>query len=269
MLSRQDNRVSILIDAAITGREKVQQYQHLGNSRYKSDGSLITDADIASEDVITEFLKHVWPDVPILSEEDGKTDIDITHGDWFIVDPLDGTTNFSRNIRLSSVSIAYVVNGEPQAGIVMPIYDEHYYVAVKNKGSEIVNIKDGSNKSLKCINRPLEKSILSITCDQNNDESRKQWWKWMQILKPPVCFRLRIVESAALELCWLAEGKIDGYMHPSDKPWDVAAAELIIREAGATVYGINLDTWSLANNGILAFNPSVADAVLSLIRNTE
>lgn len=80
-------------------------------------------------------------------------------------------------------------------------------------------------------------------------------------LRPPTCFRVQDFESAALTLCWLAEGRIDAYLNPSDKAWDIAAGALIAREAGATVLGVTGQTWDLRRCGVVACAPGLADAI--------
>ena len=86
---------------------------------------------------------------------------------------------------------------------------------------------------------PLQESVLCVTCDYSVPAGREEWWQWLEKLRPPTCYRLRMFQFSALELCLLAEGKIDGYLHPTDKPWDMAAAGLIVQEAGGKVFNID------------------------------
>ncbi|MBN2317098.1 MAG: hypothetical protein JXM79_24440, partial [Sedimentisphaerales bacterium] len=111
---------------------------------------------------------------------------------------------------------------------------------------------------------PLEESILCVTCDYSVPSGRETWWQWLEKLRPPTCFRLRLFQSSALELCLLAEGKIDGYLHPTDNPWDMAAAGLIVQEAGGQVFGVDGGAWSVNKNGIIAVTPAITN-VLSII----
>ena len=87
-------------------------------------------------------------------------------------------------------------------------------------------------------------------------------------MRPPTCFRLRMFQSSALELCLLAEGKIDGYLHPTDKPWDMAAAGLIVQEAGGRVFGIDGGPWSANSEGIIAVSPAIM-SLLSIVLNAD
>ena len=258
--------IELLIRAAGRGRQIIRQYaenKKPAKSRKKIDGSLLTKADLASQKAICGFLSNNLPGVPILSEESADLKTDISKGQWLIIDPLDGTTNFTRRIPFYSITIAYVVDGIPYAGVVMPAARDYCYAAVKDSFAAMID-DDFNRIPIRCKNRPLEESVLCVTCDHSNPAGREKWWQWMDKLRPPICFRLRIIESSALELCLLAEGKIDGYLHPTDKPWDMGAAGLIVQEAGGKVFDIDGGPWSLNSEGIIAVSPAITD-LLSMI----
>ncbi|MBN2315264.1 MAG: inositol monophosphatase family protein, partial [Sedimentisphaerales bacterium] len=226
--------IDLLIAAARQGRQKIREYvagTKKAKPSKKRDGSLLTETDLASQDVICSFLNRNLPGIPILSEETRRDGTDISTGQWLVIDPLDGTTNFTRGIPFYSVTIAYMEDGIPQAGIVMPVAQDYCYAAVKNSFAVIID-DDFHRTPIRCTSRPLEESILCVTCDYSVPSGRETWWQWLDKLRPPTCFRLRLFQSSALELCLLAEGKIDGYLHPTDNPWDMAAAGLIVQEAG-------------------------------------
>jgi myo-inositol-1(or 4)-monophosphatase len=257
--------IELLIQAAGQGRKIIRQYAEKKPTKpgKKNDGSLLTKADLASQKAICDFLSRNLPGIPILSEESVDSKMDISKGRWLIIDPLDGTTNYTRRIPFYSITIAYVVDGIPQAGVVMPPARDYCYAAVKDSIAAIID--DNFNKTtIRCKNRPLKESVLCVTCDHSNPAGREKWWQWMDKLRPPTCFRLRIIESSALELCLLAEGKIDGYLHPTDKPWDMGAAGLIVRQAGGKIFDIDGGPWSINNEGIIAVSPAMTN-ILSTI----
>ena len=251
--------IELLIRAADEGRRTIRHYAANGNPAKpgtKEDGSLLTEADLVSQKAICGFFSRNLPGIPILSEETTDYQIDISTGQWLVVDPLDGTTNFTRGIPFYSVTIAYVLDGTPRAGVVMPVARDYCYAAVKDDFAALVD--DHFNRiPIRCKKRPLEESVLCVTCDYSNPAGREKWWQWMDKLRPPTCFRLRIIESSALELCLLAEGKIDGYLHPSDKPWDMAAAGPIVQEAGGRVFAIDGGPWLVNSEGIIAVSPAI------------
>ena len=265
-----DGMIERLIAAAKQGRRVIRDYaadvrdKKLGK---KHDGSLLTEADLASQEVICSFLNQHFPGIPILSEETSVDRTDIRTGQWLVVDPLDGTTNFTRGILFYSITVAYLENGYPQAGVVMPSAQDYCYAAVKDRFAAIID-DDFHRTPIQCKSRPLEESIVCVTCDYSVPAGREKWWEWMDKLKPPTCFRLRILQSSALELCLLAEGKIDGYLHPTDKPWDMAAAGLIVQEAGGKVFGVDGGPWSANRDGIIAVSPAITD-LLSIVLNTD
>ncbi|MFB0554410.1 MAG: inositol monophosphatase [Phycisphaerae bacterium] len=261
-----DSIIELLIRAAGKGRRIVRHYaanENLTKAGKKDDGSLLTEADIASQKAICGYLSKNLSGIPIVSEETTDYQTDISTGQWLVVDPLDGTTNFSRGIPFYSVTIAYVVDGTHRAGFVMPITQDYCYAAVKDDFAALVDEKF-NRIPIQCKNRPLEESVLCVTCDYSNPAGREKWWQWMDKLRPPTCFGLRIIESSALELCLLAEGKIDGYLHPTDKPWDMAAAGLIVQEAGGKIFDIDGGPWSVNSEGIIAVSPTIT-ALLAII----
>jgi myo-inositol-1(or 4)-monophosphatase len=258
-----------LIEAACAGRDAIIRTSRgagLRNAEQKADGSLLTQADLASHDAIFAALARAFPNVPVLSEEGQAGRPDLLRGQWLVVDPLDGTTNFSRGIPFYSATIAYVIDGQPEAGVVLPVTDNVCYAAARGAPSERIDLATGERAALRCVGRPLNQSVLSITCDQVDAAARERWWRWMAALRPPTCFRLRLMEASALELCWLAAGRTDGYLHTNDKPWDMAAAGLIARQAGATLLSVDFSPWSLDACGVIAATPAIADAVVDGLR---
>jgi len=231
------------------------------SAREKSDGGLVTKADMAASEAIIEAANHVFRTIPVHSEERQVSDW-LSYDEALVVDPLDGTTNFVHGLPFSSVSVALVRGGVPIAGVVAPL-SGGWYFAAKGSGSYF-GPAAGETKGAKRLRyavRPLNRAVLNVSCDQNDEVSRHNWWDWLTRLRPPICFRLRIIESAAMELCWLASGHIDGYLHPSDKPWDLAAGALIAAEAGVELFSPLLTPWELSTPGIIALTPRIAPMV--------
>ena len=254
--------VEILLNAALSGLEIIQKNLYTQvDARKKDDGSLVSSTDLLANEEIISILEEAFPGVPIHSEEKPYSG-SLKDGAIIVVDPLDGTTNFTRAISLCSVSIALLEYGDPKIGVVTPLAGEMYF-AEKGKGSFSMHSPGdiGYAKRLQCAKRPLSDAILSVSADFNDQLSREIWWKWMERLKPPTCYRLRILESAAIELCWVASGKIDGYLHPTDKPWDTAAGALISAEAGVQLKGPELQQWSIIQEGIVAASESIIKSI--------
>jgi 3'(2'), 5'-bisphosphate nucleotidase/myo-inositol-1(or 4)-monophosphatase len=261
-----EDTIERLMTAARQGRRIIREYaKNAGDTKpgKKRDGSLLTQADLASQEAVCSFLHRNLPGIPILSEETSVDPEDISTGQWLVVDPLDGTTNFTRGIPFYSITIAYIENGSPQAGVVMPAAQDYCYAAVKDRFAAIID-DDLDRTPIRCKSRPLKESVLCVTCDYSVPAGREKWWQWLEKLRPPTCYRLRMFQSSALELCLLAEGKIDGYLHPTDKPWDMVAAGLIVQEAGGKVFNIDGGPWSVSTDGIIAVSVGLTN-VLSII----
>jgi myo-inositol-1(or 4)-monophosphatase len=232
-MAHEDELVRVLMTAARAGAVRIREfYDHRGEARAKPDGSLITEADEASDEAIQACLRAELGSVVIISEEGGMT----TRGNSdraIFVDPLDGTTNFSRSSPSWSVSIGAVEFGAAVAGVVIQPERGIEYWATRDGGT--FRRANGVVSGLRREPMAVGRSILSCGCDQGDDRSRDLWKDWMARLAPPFSYRVRVLECAALELCWVAEGGIDGYLHPTDHPWDMSAGGLIAREAGAEV----------------------------------
>ena len=187
-----------------------------------------------------------------------------------VIDPLDGTTNFSRGIPLYSVSIALLKSGSPSVSVVRHVSTGVIYAALKGKGAW----KISNSKWFRLIRRKqtLKQAILSLSCNMGDAASRAKWIEWQRLLLPPVCFRLRLIESASLELCWVAEGLTDGYIHPTDQPWDMCAGGLIVSETGGIVLGPDGDIWRPLRRGIVAVAPGLRvdiERILGLVQEKQ
>jgi fructose-1,6-bisphosphatase/inositol monophosphatase family enzyme len=260
--------LAALVKVAASGVDAIVRAAGQRTARHKEDGSLLTEADLWSNEAILKAAAAELPGVPVHSEETPLPSWRVER-QVLVVDPLDGTTNFSRGLGLSSVSAAVIVEGRPHAAVVAPLTGGCYF-ATQGGSSFYARSMDSWRTAdrIRCQARALRDSVLHVACDQGNEESRRVWWRWLTALRPPTCFRLRIVESAALELCWLAAGRVDGYLHPSDQAWDVAAGALIAAEAGAAVRSAAFGDWDIAQRGIAALTPGILEEVRRLTGGT-
>lgn len=218
----------------------------------------VTDADYAAQNLIVERVREAFPDHGFLAEEDDATLSDDSEYVW-IIDPVDGTTNYSRHIPFFCVSIGIAKNGSPIVGVIYdPVRDELFW-ATKGGGAFI----NGKPISVSKID-DLANAIVA------HDWSRSPAMRdvIMDMLARLVhqTRSIRVIGSAAIALCWVANGRLDAYFNPALSAWDVAAGQLILEEAGGTLSGFNnepfaLDdpnSWSLATNRLIhtSFNPS-------------
>lgn len=189
--------------------------------REKGRGDLVTAADLASESLIIERVKHAFPRASILAEESGNTDG--TSETRFIVDPIDGTTNFANRYPMFCVSIGYESQGALVAGaIYAPALDELFSA----------EIGCGATLNGTAINvRPATRLADSLLCTGFSQKTFARNEPYFRSIYPK-CRGVRHDGSAALNLAFVAAGRFDGYWEFDLKPWDYAAGSIIVQEAG-------------------------------------
>ncbi|MDH5484393.1 MAG: inositol monophosphatase [Gammaproteobacteria bacterium] len=194
---------------------------------FKGDGSLVTDADTAMQRAVIKELNKRWPECPCLGEEmtgdhqQGLLDSE-NQGLW-ILDPLDGTTNFSSGIPFFSVSLALVQNGEVRLGLIYdPVRDE-CFSAVKDQGAWLNGKRLKLNGSSR---RELDQCVTQV------DFKRLPAELAMRLAAEHPFASQRNFGSGALDWCWLATARSQLYVHGGQKLWDYAAGQLILLEAG-------------------------------------
>jgi myo-inositol-1(or 4)-monophosphatase len=235
------------IDAAYKGAEILRGY--FGNIpavRKKGEKDLVTEADINSEKKIIETIRSRFPHHGFLGEEGGAVE-EGADAQW-IIDPLDGTTNFAHELPIFAVSIGFSYKGETVVGIVLNPMTAELYTAVRGKGAQL------NDKPIHVSHTAsLADALLATGFPYNLKEMLpKLTERFSRCL-----FEARGVRrlgSAAIDLCLLASGKYDGFWEENLKPWDVAAGTLIAREAGAAVTDFSGGPYSIGGSQILATN---------------
>jgi myo-inositol-1(or 4)-monophosphatase len=253
------------------GAELMNYFGKSSNQRYKVDRSLVTDADLASERLILASLRSHYPNDSILSEEAGLYSKAKSPGSsiW-IVDPLDGTTNFSNNYPFFCVSIARgVVRSDGLVDVNLgAVYDpvrDRSYVAQKGGGAFL----NGKSISV-CPARAPEDSFLVTGFAYHRGENLEQDIKFF-LRVAQTCQSIRRDGAAALDLALVAEGVYDGYWESGLRPWDVAAGALLVLEAGGIVRNFEKnqqDFFDPDKGDIICGTSVVVDFVSSLIETS-
>jgi len=228
--------------------------------KLKSKNEVVTEYDLWSEKTIINKIKKHFPDHHILSEEQGDNN---KKSDYlWALDPIDGTTNFSIHNPLWSIALALLYKQEIILGIIIiPMLDE-LFIAEKNKGAFLNGRRitiPKSNNNNKMIHTfchgssksDIQKAIKYYTYQKNNNLD---------------CRRLG---SAAIELAYVASGRIDSIVIPGTKPWDVLAGALIVREAGGIVTDFNNKKWDLKSRNIIASNKKVHPEIMKVIKKLK
>jgi myo-inositol-1(or 4)-monophosphatase len=206
-------------------------------------GDLVTDADRAAETAVLERLTRSFPNAAILAEEGGMRAG--SSGERWIVDPLDGTTNFAHGYPLYCVSVGYECDGELIAGVIYAPAIDECFTARRGAGARLNGVP------IRVSNVERLHDAMVCTGFQPSDYGRNgKWFAAMSDRAQAV----RRDGSAALDLAFVACGRFDGFWEFDLKPWDVAAGTLIVREAGGTVSQTRGERTRLDAPSILATN---------------
>lgn len=229
--------------------------------RYKGDIDLVTEADISSENAIIAMLNKAPLRTEILAEESRSIYNEIPAGPVWIIDPLDGTTNFAHGLPWFAISIAYAEKGRSQAGVIYcPVQDELFCGCLD--GGAWLN-----GKPIRVSGIPiLDKSLLATGFPY---DVRQKPTKVMSALEA-VLIRsqgVRRAGAAAMDLAYVACGWLDGFWEIKLKPWDTAAGQLLLEEAGGKISDFRGGTYSPFIPEILATNSLIHEELLSVIKN--
>lgn len=257
--AQTDGVLSVALDAALSaGRQLEQIFASFDrtSAKLKDHAQLLTQADLASEKIIISAIRKAYPEHAILAEESGS---DGKNGPWlWIVDPIDGTTNFSFHNPLWAISIGVVYEGEVVAGVIhAPMLGETYSVA-KGKGSFL------NDQGIRVSELEAERAIHTFC----HGSSRRDVFLALDYARKQKMQRIdcRQLGSAALELAYVASGRIESILIPGTRPWDVAAGVLLVREAGGKVTDFSGNYWKIEDRDMLATNGKVHEEVLQAVR---
>lgn len=238
-----------------------QGRRHVGALIAKGDRDFATAVDLQVERAIREVLGATTPEIPILGEEQGGASV-IEDSPLWVLDPIDGTVNFAHDSPLCAVSLALVVDGESHLGIVdLPLIGERF-VAVAGGGAYL----NGTEISI-APRRELREAVVGVTDFAVGPAAKRENPVHLGILKrlAVASLRVRVHGSEALDLAWLAAGRLDASLMLSNLPWDVSAGVLMAREAGAEVYDHDGSPYGPGARFTIASAPSLREELLALV----
>ncbi len=245
------------------GRLLCELYRQHHTVRYKSsDIDVVTEADMASDQLLANAIQARFPHHAILSEEgavDLQEELDSIPYLW-LVDPLDGTVNYAHGHPIWGVSLALAERGKVTTGVTYdPLRDEMFW-AIRGKGAwcngRQMRVSEPSRlrRALVATGFPYRRATLA---DNNLAE--------FSAVMPRVQ-GMRRAGSAVLDLAYVADGRLDAYWEMSLSPWDWATGCLLVQEAGGTVTGIHGESWSLAMGHALVSNGRLHNELMALLR---
>lgn len=254
---------SILLQAAEAGGATMQQFFNGSFKISNKEGfnNLVTEVDHASEKVIIDIIKKQFPDHYILSEEAGALVMDSTYK-W-IIDPIDGTVNYANGIPLCCVSIGVEYNNEMILGAVYNPFLNELFVAEKGKGATLnnkpISVSDKSDLLTSCLVTGFPYTYL----DEPNGPL-EIFGKLLRLGIP-----VRRLGSAAIDLCWVAAGRFDGFYEHKLNAWDSAAGFLMVLEAGGQVTDFAGNDYSPYQPHIAATNGKVHGQLLDYVNGRK
>ncbi|MDT8288025.1 MAG: inositol monophosphatase family protein, partial [Elusimicrobiales bacterium] len=227
----------------------------------KGRADLLTAADLASQKKAIGLIRRHYPDHGLLAEE-GVDTFRPGRPAW-IIDPLDGTTNYAHGFPAAAVTAAYYDGTEIKAGGTLDPFRGELFFAVKGRGASL------NGRRIKVSRTPeLSRSLLATGFAYDRGEKAEYYCSfYAEFLK--ISHDIRRMGSAALDLAWTACGRLDGYWEFNLKPWDVAAGLLLVKEAGGEVSDFSGKGWKVPTDfgpQTLAANGRLNRAMLSVIR---
>jgi myo-inositol-1(or 4)-monophosphatase len=232
-----------------------------GTVTEKQDRDMVSDVDVAVERVVRKHLVAATPEIGVLGEEEGlRGGPDV----MWALDPVDGTANFIHGLPLCAVSLGLVERGRSVLGVIdLPFLGSRYAAALGEgafRGETPLRCGEAST---------ISKAIVSVgdyAVGQNADLRNRARLALTESLAARVQ-RVRMLGSSAVDLAWVADGKLDASIMLSNKPWDTAAGVVIAREAGAVVVDAEGQPHTTDSESVVAASPALIDDVVDLVRS--
>lgn len=229
--------------------------------RAKGVNNFVSDVDIAAEKEIIYHLHKAYPDHAILGEETGLTGSEDAHYRW-VIDPLDGTTNFVRGIPHYAVSIACLYKGKLEHAVIVDPVRREEFTASRGRGAQL------NGRRIRVSKLPgLDGALLGtgIPFKDHCDDKLGPYSKTVELLAGQ-CAGIRRAGAASLDLAYVAAGRLDGFWEIGLAQWDIAAGALLVREAGGLVADIDASENFMQSGNIVCGNPKCFKAVLQVVR---
>ncbi len=226
------------------------------------DANFVTVFDEQVQDSLIKGISEIFPDAVFFAEEKDNSAEDVKNGRCFIIDPIDGTTNFIHSMGASTISVAMLVDGVPVFGVVYDPYRDDYFCAQSECGAYM------NGERIFVSERYLEHSVVAFgtTPYKKSEYAEKGFLIAKNIFMN--CSDIRRSGSAALDMAYVACGKLDGFFECVLSPWDYAAGYVLIKEAGGTVTDFNgTDIGFSAPSPIICSNRLIHNKLSALINN--
>jgi len=254
VLLRALQEAGLIVKGGLSGKKVIE---------YKGRANLVTQVDKAAEHKILKIIRKAFPSHLILAEETAshkKLMSPSPSGTMkWIIDPLDGTTNFVHSLPIACISIGVESDGEVRLGGIYDPFREELFWAEKGKGSRL------NGRKIQVSDVGSISEALLVTGFPYDRRERADFYvsHFKEFMKKTQ--GIRRLGAAALDLCYLACGRFDGYWEFNLKPWDTAAGQLLVKEAGGRLTDIQGNPYSLYGSEIVASNGHIHEAMLEIL----
>jgi myo-inositol-1(or 4)-monophosphatase len=225
--------------------------------RSKARNDFFSQVDLAAEEVIIETVRERYPNHSFLAEESGQQG---DHDHVWIIDPLDGTTNYLHGFPMYSVSIALQIKGRIVTGVVYDPVRQELFTAIRGAGAQLDGRKIRMNNR-----RSIDGALIGTGFPYRANEVWMETYLNQFRAVMNVAGDVRRAGSAALDLSYLAAGRLDGFWEFGLQPWDMAAGSLILREAGGIISGMTDDGDYMETGNVIAGTPKIHAELEKLI----
>lgn len=234
--------------------------------QHKGDRDTVTDVDLTIQRDIAAYLTQTTPDIALLAEE-SEQQPEIETSEWlWVLDPIDGTSNFVHGLPLCAVSLALLHAGRAVVAVThAPLIGKTYH-AIEGKGAFV-----NGQRITASATESLSEAIVSLgDYAVGHDAGRLNQYRLALTTElVPRVERIRMIGAATLDLAFVAEGALDACVMMSNKPWDTAAGTLIAREAGAQLTDAQGNPHTHSSASTIVTAPGIAEQLATVIRNTE
>jgi myo-inositol-1(or 4)-monophosphatase len=239
-----------------------QGRSHVGALIAKGDRDFATAVDLQVEDTVKAILHDLAPDVPFLGEE--HLGAALGSGEMWVLDPIDGTVNFSRGSPLCGISLALLEDGRPRLAFVdLPFLSERY-VAIEGSGAFL------NGRPIHCAPvTSLLEAVVGLSDFSVGRDAPTENPLHLELVGRLArrALRVRLHGSEAIDLAWTASGRLGATIMLSNLPWDVSGGVLLVREAGGLVVDLDGTTHTPASRGTVGCAPGLLQPLLDLIRD--
>jgi len=229
----------------------------------KQNNDFVTEVDHKAEQAIIEVIQQAYPEHGILAEESGQThgSGDTPNEFQWIIDPLDGTTNFLHGVPQFAVSIAFQQKGRLEAAVIYDPVSQELFTAARGNGAML------NEKKIRVSgHKGLDGALLATGFPYTDQSYLDTYLETMKAIMAPAA-GIRRPGSAALDLAWTAAGRFDGFWEFNLQAWDIAAGILIVREAGGIVSDFHGGENFLESGDVIAASPKVMPEMFKIINN--